>query len=54
MPISLKDADFLKESEKIGVEVSPVGAREAVDMLNAVAHAPEQVKTTMRRLIQHD
>jgi|APCry1669190156_1035279.scaffolds.fasta_scaffold11637_2 tripartite-type tricarboxylate transporter receptor subunit TctC len=49
-----KDPDFLTESDKIGVEVSPVGAQDALDMLTKLAHAPEDVKTSMRRLIQHD
>jgi tripartite-type tricarboxylate transporter receptor subunit TctC len=46
-----KDADFLIESQKIGVEVSPVGAQDALAMLNKLAQAPAEVKTAMRQLI---
>jgi tripartite-type tricarboxylate transporter receptor subunit TctC len=48
-----KDKMFLEESERVKVEVSPVGADEAVAMLEKVAAAPEDVKAAVRALSGH-
>jgi tripartite-type tricarboxylate transporter receptor subunit TctC len=48
-----KDKLFLEESEKLQVEVSPVGAIQAVEMLEKVAAAPEDVKAAVRALSTH-
>ncbi len=48
-----KDKIFLEESEKLQVEVSPVGATQALEMLEKVATAPEDVKAAVRALSAH-
>ncbi len=48
------DKEFLVESERLKVEVSPVGATEALSLLDKVVAAPESVKETMRKLAVHE
>jgi tripartite-type tricarboxylate transporter receptor subunit TctC len=45
-----KDAEFLSDAEKMRVDVSPVGANEALRMLDMLANAPQDLKDEIRRL----
>ena len=45
-----KDPLFLAEAEKIHVDVSPVGAPEAVEMLNRLANAPADLREEISKL----
>lgn len=46
-----KNAKFLADSKKMGVDVSPVGAKDAQDMLKELAEAPEEAKEYLRALL---
>ena len=46
-----KNPKFLADSKKMGVDVSPVGAKDAADMLKEIAEAPEDAKTYLRGLL---
>ncbi len=46
-----KDPKFLADSKKLGVDVSPVGAKDAQDMLKEIAEAPQEAKDYMRNLL---
>jgi tripartite-type tricarboxylate transporter receptor subunit TctC len=45
-----KDPDFLAEAEKLHADVSPVGATEAMQMIERLASAPADLKEAMRKL----
>ena len=45
-----KDKDFLADAEKLKVDVSPVGADEALKMLDMLAAAPADLKEEIRKL----
>ena len=45
-----RDKDFLGEAEKLGLDVSPVGAEEAMQMLDMLAAAPPELKEQLRKL----
>ena len=45
-----KDPGFLADAEKLKVDVSPVGADEALHMLQMLAGAPEDLKDEIRKL----
>jgi len=44
------DKEFLADAAKLGLDVSPVGPEEAMDMLNLLAEAPESLKEQLRKL----
>jgi tripartite-type tricarboxylate transporter receptor subunit TctC len=44
------DKEFLADAAKLGLDVSPVGPDEAMDMLNMLAEAPESLKEQLRKL----
>ena len=44
------DKTFLAEAAKLGLDVSPVGADEAMEMLDLLAAAPEELKDALRKL----
>ncbi|MGE3245113.1 MAG: Bug family tripartite tricarboxylate transporter substrate binding protein [Beijerinckiaceae bacterium] len=46
-----KSQKFLADSQKMGVDVSPVGAKDAGEMLAEIATAPEEAKTYLRNLL---
>ncbi len=45
-----RDKEFLAETEKLGLDVSPVGAEEAMQMLDLLAAAPNDLKEQLRKL----
>jgi tripartite-type tricarboxylate transporter receptor subunit TctC len=45
-----RDKEFLAEAEKLGLDVSPVGAEEAMEMLDLLAAAPNDLKEQLRKL----
>ena len=45
-----RDKEFLAEAEKLGLDVSPVGAEEAMEMLDMLAAAPADLKEQLRKL----
>ncbi len=45
-----KDKEFLADAEKLRIDISPVGADEALDMLDRLAKAPEDLKEEIRKL----
>jgi len=45
-----KDKEFLADAEKLRIDISPVGADEALDMLDRLAKAPEDLKDEIRKL----
>ena len=45
-----RDKDFLGEADKLGLDVSPVGAEEAMQMLDMLAAAPPELKEQLRKL----
>ncbi len=45
-----RDKEFLAETEKLGLDVSPVGADEAMEMLDRLAAAPNDLKEQLRKL----
>jgi tripartite-type tricarboxylate transporter receptor subunit TctC len=45
-----KDKEFLSDAAKLGLDVSPVGPDEAMEMLNMLADAPENLKEQLRKL----
>jgi tripartite-type tricarboxylate transporter receptor subunit TctC len=45
-----RDKEFLAEAEKLGLDVSPVGADEAMEMLDRLAAAPNELKEQLRKL----
>jgi tripartite-type tricarboxylate transporter receptor subunit TctC len=45
-----RDKDFLAEADKLGLDVSPVGADEAMEMLDLLAAAPPELKEQLRKL----
>jgi tripartite-type tricarboxylate transporter receptor subunit TctC len=45
-----EDPDFLAEAEKLHADVSPVGATEAMQMIERLASAPADLKEAMRKL----
>ncbi len=49
-----KDPVFLADSKKMGVDVSPVGAKDAADMLAELRAAPEEAKDYLRKLLFGD
>ena len=44
------DPEFLAEARHLHMDVSPVGAAEAADMLNRLANAPDDLKDRLRKL----
>lgn len=46
-----KDPKFLTDSKRLGVDVSPVGARDAQEMLKEISDAPPEAKDYMRNLL---
>jgi len=44
------DPDYLVEAQKIGVDVSPVGAREAAEMIDKLAAAPPDLLDYIKKL----
>lgn len=47
---TMRDKEFLMEAEKLGLDVSAVGADEAMQMLDLLAAAPEELKDKLRKL----
>ena len=45
-----KDADFIAEAKRIKVDVSPVGAADAMRMLDLLAAAPQDIKDKLKEL----
>jgi tripartite-type tricarboxylate transporter receptor subunit TctC len=45
-----KDPDFLEDTQRAHVDVSPVGAGEALQMLNLLARAPADLKDAIQKL----
>lgn len=45
-----RDKEFLAEADKLGLDVSPVGAEEAMEMLDLLAAAPNDLKEQLRKL----
>lgn len=45
-----KDPDFLEDAQRAHVDVSPVGAAEALQMLNLLGSAPPDLKDAIRKL----
>jgi tripartite-type tricarboxylate transporter receptor subunit TctC len=45
-----KDPVFLQEAEKLKIDVSPVGPAEALEMLNRLAEAPQELKDEIKKL----
>ncbi len=45
-----KDPDFIAEAARVKVDVSPVGAEEAMRMLDLLAAAPQDIKDKLREL----
>ena len=46
-----RDARFLEEAGKLGVDISPVGAGEIVRGIEALAQAPPSILAYMKRLL---
>jgi tripartite-type tricarboxylate transporter receptor subunit TctC len=46
-----KDQKFLADSSRMGVDVSPVGAKAAQEMMNDIAAAPEEAKAYLKGLL---
>jgi tripartite-type tricarboxylate transporter receptor subunit TctC len=46
-----KDPKFLADSTRMGVDVSPVGAKDAAEMMNAIAAAPDEAKEYLKSLL---
>lgn len=47
---TMEDKDFRAESDKLGIDVSPVGAEEAMEMLELLMAAPDELKDQLRKL----
>ena len=45
-----KDPDFLADAQRLHIDVSPVGATEALQMLERLAAAPAELKAAIRKL----
>ena len=45
-----RDADFAADAKKITVDVSPVGAADAMRMLDMLAAAPQDIKDKLKEL----
>ena len=45
-----RDKELLAEAAKLGLDVSPVGAEEAMEMLDMLAAAPQDLKDQLRKL----
>ena len=45
-----RDADFLADAKKLNIDVSPVGAEDAMRMLDMLAAAPQDVKDKLKEL----
>ena len=45
-----RDADFIVDAKKINVDVSPVGAADAMRMLDLLAAAPQDIKDKLKEL----
>lgn len=45
-----RDKEFLAEAAKLGLDVSPMGADDAMQMLDLLAGAPEELKDQLRKL----
>ena len=49
-----RDPDFIGDAKKINVDVSPVGAAEAMKMLDMLASAPQEIKDKLKELFSGD
>ena len=47
---ALNDPALLEEASKLQLDISPVGAKEAMEMLDLLANAPADLKTELKRL----
>ena len=45
-----RDPEFLADAAKLRIDISPVGADEALEMLDRLAKAPEELKEEIRKL----
>ena len=45
-----KDPAFLADAGKLKIDISPLGAEDALRMLDMLANAPEGVKDEIRKL----
>jgi tripartite-type tricarboxylate transporter receptor subunit TctC len=45
-----KDPDFVADAKRIKVDVSPVGAEDAMRMLDLLASAPQDIKDKLKEL----
>ncbi len=46
----MKDPEFLAEAAKLHIDISPLGADDALKMLDSLANAPEDLKEEIRKL----
>jgi hypothetical protein len=46
-----RDAGFLAEAAKLGLEISPVGADEVMHSIDAMAHASPEAFNYMKKLM---